>query len=164
VLQGATVLRDVAYVWSKITYSGTYQNTFSWASRTPERVVLGTSTVGASYVRQNTTFDAFGNVLAVAESGDGVSRVRSLSYFANTVAWVVGLPLTETIGTDLSITRSFNTSGQMLSETKNGVTTTFGYTNRYRTSETSPRGFTTTYADFYRGVPRQITLPIGATP
>ena len=158
----STRLRETAYSWKRIAYTGTYHNSPTWASRTPDRVVVGSVTVDGTYARRNTSFDGFGNAVGATELGDGAARSRSYSYYENTASWVVGVPDDETIGSDHSISRNHNAYGQMTSETINGVTTSTAYSGRLLASRTNARGHTTNFSNHYRGIPRTISYPIGS--
>ena len=61
-----------------------------------------------------------------------------------------------------TIERTFNTQGEMTSESDNGVTTTYGYDGTGNlTSETNALGQKTSYADYEAGYPQTITDPKG---
>ncbi|MCF2827305.1 MULTISPECIES: RHS repeat domain-containing protein [unclassified Pseudoalteromonas] len=120
--------------------------------------VGGTDTYTTNY----SNFTKYGSPKTVTETGNVGSRTQTLSYYSNSSKWLLDILANRTIGNDLSITRTHNANGQLISETKNGVSKTFGYTGALLTSVKDARGYTTTYSNYYRGIPRAITYPIGS--
>lgn len=105
---------------------------------------------GNTYVTTYSNWDDFGNPGLITESGTR-SRTRSLSYFNNTAAWIVGVEKDET-NTAGSIARAINADGSVSSETRYGVTTSYSYAaDGSLSSKTTAKPATTTYS-FARGV------------
>jgi YD repeat-containing protein len=89
------------------------------AGRTVTRDSLAHSTTYSS-------FDGHGNPQVISETGNK-SRSTTLTYFNSTPLWIVGLPNNETIADVGSITRTRGSAGQLLTESRYGVSTTFTY-------------------------------------
>jgi hypothetical protein len=112
-------------------------------------------------------FDAYGNPGSVVETGTNV-RKTAQTYFINAGKWITSIPKDETIEVDGAavgvITRSFDSNGNRLDETKFGVKSSWTY---YPTGDvqtyTDPRSKVITYKDYYRGTARLEEQPEGVT-
>lgn len=109
------------------------------------------------------SFDGYGNPLVVTENGNR-SRSTSLTYFNSTPLWIIGLPNNETIADVGSITRTRGGAGELLSESRYGVSTTYTYhpdgspwTRRDANSNT------TTFTNWLYGTARTEQRPEGVT-
>src|SRR5690606_20497497 len=100
-----------------------------------------------------------------------LDRVTTYTYSNQTVPWILGLVEEETLTvptpapTDSwTIERTFDTSGNMLTEDRYGVETTYTYTAEGDISSTTDaNGNTTTFSNYYRGIARQESQPEGVT-
>ncbi len=127
---------------------------------------------GQNYSTTYGGFDGFGNPTTITEQGtESQPRQVTKSYFANTSAWIINVPKEETIVVaqpDVSPTigREFDPNGNKLSESRNGVATQFTYTAQGDlATRTDARGAvsTTTYSDYFRGIPRLENQPEGVS-
>ena len=128
---------------------------------------------GATFSRRTTAFDAYGNPLSVTRSSTGgaggdFSRSESLAYMHDLSRWVIGLPTTITCvgGSDCGvgkvISRTDYTSADLPwhAFSYEILQQTLGYSaNGMLASIQDGRGNVTTAGDWYRGVPRLVTLP-----
>ncbi|MFQ3189206.1 MAG: RHS repeat-associated protein [Paraglaciecola sp.] len=114
------------------------------------------------FTSTRSNFDTYGNPQTVIESGNAGSRTKSLTYYNSASKWVLGVPDNVTIGSDLSVTRNHNSYGQVTSETNNGVTNTYTYTAALLASQKNANNKTTSFSNYYRGVPANISYPIGS--
>lgn len=111
---------------------------------------------GQTYQTTYSNFDGFGNPQTVVESGpNGGNRTTNLSYYINTSLWIVKQVDDETTVNVGAVTRSWDLKGRIASETRDFITTTYAhYANGNLERIVRPRGLTTTYSDYLRGVPR----------
>ncbi|MGB4066211.1 MAG: hypothetical protein WBK19_20480 [Azonexus sp.] len=124
---------------------------------------------GSTYTSAYSAFDIYGNPKTVVETGNGQARTTSRAYCTNSTNWALRQGGTEQISTPSlgsgTISRTYDSScAFLLSESRFGVTNSFTW-NADGSMKTmvNPRGFTTTYADYYRGVARQESQPEGVT-
>jgi YD repeat-containing protein len=120
---------------------------------------------GGSYSTGYSARDAFGNPQTISESGTH-SRTTSKSYLNNSSAWIIGLSASEivsgAVGSGTTSRQFDSATGNVTSETRFGVTTNFTYQPFGNiASRTDARGFTTTYSNYYRGVPQTEARPEG---
>jgi YD repeat-containing protein len=124
---------------------------------------------GQIYATSYGDYDAFGNAQTVAESGpDGSggtqSRTTTTTYFVDPNRWIIHLPQDEATTGVGSITRSFDVNGNLRSESRYGVTTTFTYrADGEIATKTDARGAvsTITYQNYKRGIPQREEHPEG---
>lgn len=114
-------------------------------------------------------FDDYGNPTTIKESGTQL-KTTNITYANNDARWMIRLKKDETIVNETtgenvgSITRTFDTNFNMLTETKFGVPTTYTYTSQGDVAtRKDARNITTTYGSYYRGVPRTETQPESVT-
>lgn len=118
---------------------------------------------GPQYTTTYSNFDQFGNPQTIVESGQR-SRTTTRSYFIDETKWIVSQPGNETITGLGTISRSFDPSGNLLNETKFGVSTSFTYTSQGDlASRTDARNKTTSYGAHHRGVAQSETRPESVT-
>lgn len=117
---------------------------------------------GATYQTTFSSFDSYGNPRQVSESGpEGGSRTTSISYYINAGKWIVKQPQDES-SSGLSISRSFDSYGNMTSETRNGVTVSRSYDGEGNVSSaTFPRSLRHSYSSYKRGIPQSESQPEG---
>lgn len=111
------------------------------------------------------SFDAYGNPGTVTESGPGGgSRSRSVTYNVNTAKWIVKQVKDETVSGGISITRSIDGNGNVLSVTRDGVLTSHTYDGQGNVlSTTFPRSLTHTYSSHKRGIAQNESQPEGVS-
>lgn len=101
-------------------------------------------------------FDVFGFAAIVQESNNiagELARVTQRTYQHNTSNWILGLVTAETID-DLpgSIDRTYDAKGNLLTESRYGVLTTFTYTTEGDVrSITDANNNSTTFSNYFRG-------------
>jgi len=117
---------------------------------------------GASYSTTYGAFDSYGNPGSMTESGvNGGNRTTNFSYYTNAYKWIVNQIQNE-ISSDSAVNRSFDSSGNMTSITRDGVTTSFSYDNQGNVSSaTFPGGRTHNYSSYKRGIPQYEIQPEG---
>lgn len=120
---------------------------------------------GATYRTTYSNHDTYGNPGTVVEAGpNGGNRTTNLTYYINPTLWIINRVDDETTVGVGFVTRTWDTKGNMLSENRDGVLT--GYT--YHGSGdmwtmVSPRNFTTTSTNHWRGIARSEAQPEGVT-
>lgn len=119
---------------------------------------------GGGFSTSYSSRDVFGNPQTISESGTR-SRTTSKTYFNNTSAWIIGLTQAESVsGTSGGISRVISSNGNVSSETRFGSTTNFSYfSDGSLSSRSDPRGNSTTYGSYFRGIPQSESRPDGAS-
>lgn len=119
---------------------------------------------GATYTTTYSNYDTYGNPGTVTETGpNGGSRTTTLTYLNDTTKWIIGKRKDESFAGG-SITRSFDTKGNLLSATENGVTTSYTYDAQGNVAtKTLPRGLIHQYSNYKHGIPQTETQPEGIT-
>lgn len=118
---------------------------------------------GVSYQTTFSGYDAYGNPGTIAESGpNGGSRTTTLTYYIDTSRWIVNQVDDETTVGVGAVTRTWDAVGNLLSETRDGVATSY---TRHATGDiwtvTRPRGLVSTYTNYARGIPQNEAHPEG---
>ena len=118
---------------------------------------------GATYRTTLSNHDTYGNPRTVVEAGpNGGSRTTTLSYYINTTRWIVRQVDDETTANVGSVIRGWDNDGNLLSESRDGVTTTY---TRHASGDVwtvvRPGSRTYTYTDYLRGIPRSEAHPEG---
>jgi YD repeat-containing protein len=113
-----------------------------------------------AHVTDFSNFDQYFNPQTISETGTA-SRTTTITYYINTAKWIINQKQTEQMDTvPGSIVRTFDSNGNVLTETRYGVKTTFTY---YPTGDIATkkdaRDFVTSYSDYYRGIPRAESQP-----
>src|SRR5882672_2605079 len=122
---------------------------------------------GQSYSTAYGNYDAFANAGSIAEQGtttNGAQDVRNTtkSYNVLTGKWILHLPKDETTDTIGTINRTYDGNGNLLSENKYGVATTFTYTPTGDiASKKDARNNTISYSQYKRGIPQSEVHPEG---
>lgn len=119
---------------------------------------------GATSQTVYSNFDSYGNPRTVAETGTrGGSRTTNISYYTNISKWIIRQVQDES-SPGHSISRTFDSSGNMLNETKNGISVSRTYDGAGNViSVTFPRSLTHTYDQYFRGVAQSERQPEGIT-
>lgn len=117
---------------------------------------------GASYDTAYSNFDSYGNPRTITESGTrGGDRTTTVSYYTNTSKWIIRQPQNES-SSGHSITRDFDSSGNMTNETKNGASISRTYDSAGNVSSaTFPRSLMHSYSNYSRGVAQNESQPEG---
>jgi hypothetical protein len=114
---------------------------------------------GTSYLTSYSSFDSYGNPKTIAEKGNGTSRTTTLSFCTNPTKWILRQRGTETVNAGTmgsgTIARAYDaTCTYPASETRFGAKTSYTWnTDGSLKTLSNPRGYTTSYADYYRGIP-----------
>jgi YD repeat-containing protein len=117
---------------------------------------------GATYTTNFSNFDSYGNPGTVAEVGtNGGSRTTSISYYIDTNKWIINQLQNESF-TGSSVTRSFDSNGNLQSLTRDGVSTTFTYDLEGNVASVKkPRGLQFNYSNYMRGIAKNESQPEG---
>lgn len=109
---------------------------------------------GATYRTDFSNFDSYGNARSITESGpNGGSKSTTRSYYVNTTKWIINQVQNESSSGE-SISRSFDSNGNLSNETKNGISISRQYDSDGNVSSvTFPRSLTHRYSSYMRGVP-----------
>ena len=131
----------------------------------PQLVTRTYNRSGTTYTTNFSSFDAYGNPTRVVEAGpNGGNRGTTLSYYINTSLWIVRQVDDETTDGVGSVVREWDSVGRMLSETRDGVRTSYSYySNGDIQSITRPRTLTTSYSSYNRGIPQYESHPESVT-
>jgi RHS repeat-associated protein len=118
---------------------------------------------GVAHQTSYSNHDAHGNPQTVVEAGpNGGNRTTQLTYHINTAKWIVNQLSNETVAGVGSVLRTWDGNGNLLSETRDGVATSY---TRHAEGDvwtiTRPRGLVTTYTNHVRGIPQNEAQPEG---
>lgn len=106
-------------------------------------------------------YDAYGNPGTKTEVGDSPNKATTLTYWSNPAKGIVG-KLKDEVFAGGSTLREFDANGNLTSLNVDNVVTTFTYdVNGNMASKTEPRGLTTTYENYHRGVAQSEYRPEG---
>lgn len=127
--------------------------------------VVNTRTItqdGATYTTTHSSWDAYFNPQTVAENGpNGGSRTTQYTYYNNRSKWVIG-QMASSSSPGKSMSRSFDTSANVSSITKDGVSTGYTYHADGTVSTiTYPRSLTHSFSSYKRGIPQSESQPEG---
>jgi YD repeat-containing protein len=117
---------------------------------------------GATYVKEYSAYDQYGNPTTITESGpNGGSRVTTQSYYVNNSKWILHQLQNESFAGSTT-TRTFDGNGNLTGVTQDGVTRTFAYDAQGNvTTVTLPRNLVHTYSSHKRGIPQSESQPVG---
>jgi len=131
----------------------------------PELLSKTISRGGASDKTTYSAYDSEGFPHTVTQSSAQGSKTDALTYYENPAKGMYKLANDTTTGpsgTANSITRSFDTNGNLTSESVNGVTTHFTYdSGGNKLTQTDADGHTTHFATYVAGLPETVTDPMG---
>lgn len=118
---------------------------------------------GASYVTNFSSFDAYGNPQSIVETGpNGGSRATTLTYYYNLALWIVRQPQNEVTAGVGQVDRTFDATGNILSESRDGVITSYSiFPSGDINSIVRPRGLTSWHSNYHRGTPQNESHPEG---
>lgn len=118
---------------------------------------------GTDYVTTFSNYDAYGNPQTIVEQGQDV-KTSQFVYAPNIDKWLLKLVERETIEGIGDITRTFDSNGNTLTETKYGVITLYTYhpTGDVATSKNA-RSYITSFNNYFRGIPQKEQHPQSVT-
>lgn len=126
---------------------------------------------GTTYTTTYSDYDTYGNPGTIVQTGDqGLSRTAKLTYFTNTGNNILHKLATLTIDGKPVINRTYDSQGDMLTDSRYGLTTTYTYDLFGNVAtKTDPNGNVTTYTStdiptyngYVAGIPKQIVHPDG---
>lgn len=128
--------------------------------------------IGESFSLEKSNFDSYGNAGTVLETGSNhadrtYSRVSALAYSVDTGKWLLNQVASQSVtssGQTHTTNRQFDGSGNVLSETVAGVTSTATYhPTGDVASKTNALGQTASFANYHRGIARQENHPENVT-
>ena len=115
------------------------------------------------YTTDYLNYDAYGNPEQTVEPDNlinGDTRTATYTYYIDPGKWIINQVKDETIGGIGTIARTFDPAGNLLTEDRYGVLTTYTYTPAGDVATlTNARNKTTTFLDYYRGIARQENQP-----
>lgn len=139
---------------------------FDGATAAPLTVARYVGRFGELFTTRYSNFDNYGNAQTITETGTN-TKVTNLTYNIDPAKWIIHQVKDETVtegSESLSVTRTFDPNGNLLSETHAGVPTTYTYTAEGDVaSRTDARQKTTNYSNYYRGIARTENQPMGVT-
>lgn len=132
------------------------------------------SKYGQDYLTTLSNYDNYGNAQTIVETGTATrpdssneTRTTQFTYKINTNKWILHQKQSEQINTNGeaigSVSRNIDDNGNVLSETKFGVTTAWTYLSTGDIStKTDARGYVSTYGSYKCGIPQTESFPIDA--
>ncbi|MBA5248778.1 MAG: RHS repeat protein [Gammaproteobacteria bacterium] len=91
-------------------------------------------------------------------------RTTTHTYENHKAPWLIGLPKSQVVNGIQASSNQYNDYGKPIVKTKFGVNNTYTYDNKGNLkSKANAKGKTTTYANYYRGVPVTVTYPDNTT-
>lgn len=118
---------------------------------------------GSTFSTTYGQFDTYGNPTAITEMG-GRTKSIARTYVNDTAKWIIGVPKDDSIAGVGNITRSFDGNGNLVSETKFGVNTSYAYFgNGALQSRTDANLNVTSYSGYVRGTAQTEQRPAGVT-
>jgi YD repeat-containing protein len=124
----------------------------------------GSPAGGSTYTTTNSKFDTYGNPGTIVESGERTHTITR-AYYVDPIKWILHTPANESTTGLGSIIRSFDANGNLLSENRYGVTTSYTYSSADGsvTSKTDANGNATVYSLYDRGTPQVEQRPAEVT-
>lgn len=116
---------------------------------------------GATYTTTFSNHDTYGNPGQVVEAGPNAgNRTTNLTYYYNTGLWIIKQVVDETTVGVGAVTRTWDTKGNLASETRDGVSTSYlRFASGDISQITRPRNLISTFSNYYRGIPRSESHP-----
>lgn len=124
---------------------------------------------GAIYTTEYQNYDRYGNPGKVIETGpNGENRTTIYTYYNDPNKWILSKPKDETTynGSTLigSITRNYDSNGNVLSENKDGIVNINTYDAQGNIATfVNANGATTTFSNYKRGIAQTEVQPEGVT-
>jgi YD repeat-containing protein len=118
---------------------------------------------GATYSLAVNAYDNWGKPTHTTESGSGGGkRVTNLGYYSDGTLWIVDEPQSQVVTNGLSVSKSFDATGNIASVVKDGVLTSY---TRFPTGDikqaTFPRTLVHNYSNYKRGQAQTEVQPEG---
>ena len=170
VYQGGQLIEQVVNEWGSQVVS----NENYWHGRHTSRIDVGTRAPllmrrditrdGSLYTTSYSTHDQYGNPQTKTEtsnfyyggSGTVETRTINLTYQIDAARWLINLPKNESRPGFGTIERTYDSAGNMRSENRYGVLTSYTYTGQGDVaSKTDARTKTTRYESYHRGIPQR---------
>lgn len=167
---GGVLIEQTTSVWDKRLISNEnyfhgIQGQVDTETHAPIAVATHTWRNGNTHSTLMSNHDVYGNPGTVEETtiiGGQPSKITNYTYFNDPALWIIGKTEDETITGIGTIDRTYNSIGQVISEDKYGVVTTFTYTTDGDVNTiTDARSNTMTKSDYFRGIPRLENHPEG---
>lgn len=138
---------------------GTVRDQQSWVADLQKHTITRN---GATYTTEYAGYDAYGNPGSRTETGpNGGSRVTKLTYFNDPTKWIIGR-LKDELFPGSSVTRTFDTNGNVLAINRNGVVTGHTYDAQGNlASQTRPGNRVYTYGNYRHGAWQTQAQPEG---
>ncbi|MGH8509184.1 MAG: DUF6531 domain-containing protein, partial [Gammaproteobacteria bacterium] len=164
-----TLLESVTHGWSKrrISDENFWQGRLARDIGTYAALPSSTTTVRRNGGNRTaySNYDSYGNAHTRTETSNlagDPDRVTSLTYYVDPGRWILHQVEDETIARIGTIDRSFDERGDLITENKYGVLTTYTYTPEGDlASATDARGNTVRYSDYLRGIAEREEHPEG---
>jgi YD repeat-containing protein len=153
--------RKIANYQYRIYELGTVVDQYIWAADLKSKTIVRD---GALYTTNLSNFDIYGNAGTKIEAGpNGGNRTTTFTYFNDPTKWIVG-KISNEIASGKSLIRTFDANGNVLTETRDGTTTTFTYDSKgYISSKTLPGGRVYTYSNYKYGIAQTEIRPENVT-
>jgi YD repeat-containing protein len=164
----SAVVQDETYTWDKqqISTYPTYRqfglnDGVTYAPLMTQHMITRN---GINWTTTNSNFDAYGNPQTVVEAGERTHTITR-AYYIDTTKWILNFPANESTTGIGSITRSFDTNGNVLNENRYGVSTSYTYSSvdGTITSRTDANSHTTNFSNYKRGVAQLEQRPASVT-
>ncbi len=167
-------LETISYNWGYQTFGQSPSKLNARCTSGISRIPLMTGqTVERNGKLFNTAYagyDSYGRAGVITETGDtGNTRVTKRTYLTDATRWILDKVQTETIhaseaGPALStLSRGYDALGNLLSETRDGVTRSYTYhADGQVATVKDPRLFVTQFSSYYRGIPQTEIRPVAA--
>ena len=165
-------LQAETYTWDKLylvdepnSRDGVFSSKQDADTYQPVLTQKAISRNGASYTTSYGSFDSYGNPGSIIESGpNSGNRSTTATYFSNTSKWILGFIKDESRTGGQDVARSYDSNGNVTSLSRDGVTYGYSYNSDGSVSSMSnPRGQSTSYGSYYRGIPQSEFRPAGVT-
>jgi YD repeat-containing protein len=117
---------------------------------------------GVSFNTTYANYDQYGNARTITESGPrGGNRTTTVSYHNDPLKWILKQVKDESFPGSAT-SRSFDSNGNLLSVTKDGVKTSHTYDGEGNVASTTfPRNLVHSYSNYKRGIPQTERQPEG---
>ncbi len=170
--QDATLAEQTIHYWGKRkisdeSYSRGVPNQSDMVSNAPIQTEIQTWRSGGTHKTMMSLHDVYGNPQRIEETA-GVTtipnKITNITYYNDPVKWIIGKKEDETITGIGTIDRQFNILGQLVSEDKYGVETTYTYTSDGDLAIITDARFNTiTKSNYKRGIARLENHPESVT-
>ncbi|MBL0729589.1 Ig-like domain repeat protein [Piscinibacter sp. HJYY11] len=167
-------IRTEVYTWapSAAISSQQFKRPGAWQATRLDPAVYAPRLTGRTITQHGTdhntnfsNFDGYDNPRTISESGpNGGSRTTSLTYFDGASKWIIKQLKDQVVSGGVSITRTFDTNGNLRTVNRDGITTEHWYHPDGNVSQTRfPRNLDHSYSNYHRGIARTETQPEGVS-